>query len=104
MSVEQSVEWELAGETEVLVKKPAPVLLSPVQIPYDLTWACTPATAVASRRLTAWAMARPWSLAHTVQMKFPEMGSSKRYLAEFCEYSFGELYRHSAYELKGGIN
>jgi hypothetical protein len=36
MSVEQSVEWELAGETEVLGRKPTPVPLFPPQIPHDL--------------------------------------------------------------------
>jgi hypothetical protein len=39
--------------------KPAPILLCPPQIPHDLTWARTLAGAVGSRRLTAWAMARP---------------------------------------------
>jgi hypothetical protein len=60
MSVEQSVEWELAGETEVL-GKPAPVPLCPPQIPHDQTRARTRAAAVGSQRLTAWAMARPIS-------------------------------------------
>jgi hypothetical protein len=36
MSVEQSVEWELAEETEVLAEKPVPVPLCPPQIPHDL--------------------------------------------------------------------
>jgi hypothetical protein len=39
--VEQSVEWELAGETEVLEKKPAPVSLCPPQILHDLIRART---------------------------------------------------------------
>jgi hypothetical protein len=38
-------------------RKSAPVLLCPLQIPHDLTWARTRAAAVGSRRLTAWAMA-----------------------------------------------
>jgi hypothetical protein len=59
MNVEQSVEWELAGKTEVLGGKPAPMPLCPPQIPHDLTWARTRAAAVGNRRLTAWAMARP---------------------------------------------
>jgi hypothetical protein len=37
----------------------APVLLCPLQIPHDLTWARTLAAALGSRQLTAWAMARP---------------------------------------------
>jgi hypothetical protein len=39
-------------------KKPAPLPVSPPQIPHDLTWARTRAAAVGSQRLTAWAMAR----------------------------------------------
>jgi hypothetical protein len=41
-------------------RKPTPVPLCPPQIPHDLTWARTRAAAVRSRRLTAWAMARPF--------------------------------------------
>jgi hypothetical protein len=44
-------------------RKPAPVPLCPSQNPHDLTWAQTQATAVESQRLTAWAMAWPFSLA-----------------------------------------
>jgi hypothetical protein len=40
-------------------RKPASVPLCPPQIPHDLTWARTGAVEVGSRRLTAWAMARP---------------------------------------------
>jgi hypothetical protein len=40
-------------------RKPATVPLCPPQIPHDLTWSRTQAAAVGSRRLTAWAMARP---------------------------------------------
>jgi hypothetical protein len=36
MSVEQSVELELAGETDVSGEKPAPVPLCPLQTPHDL--------------------------------------------------------------------
>jgi hypothetical protein len=82
MNVEQSVEWELAVETEVLGenlpqcrcgmriargnqstrRKPAPVPLCPPQIPHDLTWAWTRAATVGSRQLTTWAMAWPWTI------------------------------------------
>jgi hypothetical protein len=41
------------------LRKPAPVPLCSPQIPHDMAWARTPAAAVGSRRLTAWAMARP---------------------------------------------
>jgi uncharacterized membrane protein YwzB len=40
-------------------RKPAQVPLFPPQITHDLTWARTRAAAVGSRRLTAWALARP---------------------------------------------
>jgi hypothetical protein len=54
LSVEQSVEWELVGETEVLGENLPTVPLCPTQIPHDLTWARTWDTAaVGSRRLTA---------------------------------------------------
>jgi hypothetical protein len=46
------MEWELAGETEV-VGENLP------QIPHDLTWAWTRDAAVGSRQLTASAMERP---------------------------------------------
>jgi hypothetical protein len=50
MSVEQSVEWDLPGETEVLGAQ---------QIPHYLVWFRTRAAAVGGLRWTAWAMARP---------------------------------------------
>jgi hypothetical protein len=56
MSVEQSLEWEFAGETEVLWEN---LLLCQPQIIHGLTWVRIRAVAVGSRRLTAWAMARP---------------------------------------------
>jgi hypothetical protein len=58
MSVEQSVEWELAQETEVLGEN----LLQRHFVHYKchITWpGLTRAVAVGSRRLTVWAMARP---------------------------------------------
>jgi hypothetical protein len=42
-------------------RKSAPVPLCSPKIPYDLIWARNRAAAVGSRRLTAWAMARPLS-------------------------------------------
>jgi hypothetical protein len=41
-------------------RKPVPVPLCPPQIPHDMMRARTRAAAVGSRRLTAWAMARPY--------------------------------------------
>jgi hypothetical protein len=46
-------------------RKPAPLPLCPPQNPHDLTWDQTRAAAVGSRRLTTWAMARPYSLHYT---------------------------------------
>jgi hypothetical protein len=43
-------------------RKPAPVTLCPPQIKHDLTRARTRAAGVGSRRLTAWAMARPFPM------------------------------------------
>jgi hypothetical protein len=40
-------------------RKPTPVKLCPPQIPYELTLVRIRSAAVGSRRLTAWAMARP---------------------------------------------
>jgi hypothetical protein len=48
-------------------RKPATVPRCPPQISHHLTWARTGAAVVGSRRLTAWAMARPtWSVSETV--------------------------------------
>jgi hypothetical protein len=49
MNVKQSVEKELAVETE----KPAQVPLCPPQIPHNQTWALTRAAAEGSQRLSA---------------------------------------------------
>jgi hypothetical protein len=64
MIVVQSVEWELVGEPEVLGE-----YLSQCHFVHHnshLTWARTRASAVGSRRLTVWAMARPmyWISGH----------------------------------------
>jgi hypothetical protein len=37
MNVEQLMEWELAGKTEVLEKRTPQYHFFPLQIPYDLT-------------------------------------------------------------------
>jgi hypothetical protein len=58
MIVEQSVEWELVGQTEVLGKNLPLCLFVHKKIPHDLTWARTRAAAVGSQRLTAWAIDR----------------------------------------------
>jgi hypothetical protein len=57
------VEWNWQGKTEVLGEKPVhhcPVPLCPPQIPHGLRRDRTRPSAVGGRRLTAWAMARPY--------------------------------------------
>ena len=54
------VELNLQGKTEVLGEKPVSMPLCPPQIPHGLTRDRGRASAVTGRRLTAWAMARPW--------------------------------------------
>jgi hypothetical protein len=49
----------LTRKTKELGEKPVPVPLSPPQIPHGLTWTRSRASAVRSRGLTPWAMARP---------------------------------------------
>jgi hypothetical protein len=61
------VEWNWQGKTEVLGgEKPVPVPLCPPKIPHGLTQDRTRASAVRFRRLTAWAMARPYNSTYTV--------------------------------------
>jgi hypothetical protein len=76
--VEQLVEWRLAGETEVLGENVPQCYF--VHHKSHMTWpGYEPlAVAVGSRRLTAWAMARPkhqiiWkSLQHLPALNLPE--------------------------------
>jgi hypothetical protein len=49
MNVEQLVELESAGETEVLGEN---LPFCPPQIPHDLTWTLTRASVVESQQLT----------------------------------------------------
>jgi hypothetical protein len=49
MNLEQLVEWELAGEIEVLGRFSAPVPLRPQKISHDLSWGRALAAAVGSR-------------------------------------------------------
>jgi hypothetical protein len=59
MIVEKQMECRLAGETEVLRENLPLCHFCPSQNPTDQTWVWTRAATVGSRRLTAWAMARP---------------------------------------------
>jgi hypothetical protein len=62
MGVESNGGMILTGETGQFGEKPVPVPLYPPQIPYGLTRARTRTYALRGRRLTAWAMARPYWL------------------------------------------
>jgi hypothetical protein len=54
---------KIGRENRSTRRKPAAVPVCPQRMPHDLTWDRTRAAAVGSRRLTAWAMARPyWSI------------------------------------------
>jgi hypothetical protein len=55
-----TVEWYWQGKTEELGEKPVPVPLCPPQIPHGLTRARIRSSAVRGRRLTTWAMVRPY--------------------------------------------
>jgi hypothetical protein len=57
--VEKQMECRLAGETEVLGENLPQRHFVHHKIPHDQTRVWTRAAAVRSRRLTAWAMARP---------------------------------------------
>jgi hypothetical protein len=59
------VEWNWQVKTKELEEKPVPVPLCPPQIPHGLTRDRTRASAVGGRRLTAWAMARPYYVVTT---------------------------------------
>jgi hypothetical protein len=74
MNVEQSVEWELAGETEILGENlPQPHF---VHHKTHMSWDRTRAAAVWSQRLTAWAMARP---CYCVSLQLPAFEPIVRY-------------------------
>jgi hypothetical protein len=57
---ESEASDEIIGRgNQSTLRKPAPVLLCPTQIPHELTQAQTWAAKVGGRRITARAMARP---------------------------------------------
>jgi hypothetical protein len=59
--------------------KPAPVPLCPPQIPHKLTWARTRVATIGSRRLTAWAMIRPYSSITSVSTKITSINTTRKY-------------------------
>jgi hypothetical protein len=66
-------------------RKPSPVPLCPQQIPHELTRARTRAAAMGSRRLTAWAIARP--LCHLSNAAAKEICKESRKFTKFL-YTF----------------
>jgi hypothetical protein len=76
-------------------KKSAPVPLCPPQIPHDLTRARTRTIAEGSRRLTAWAMARPRYLPNPSQKScgFRLLGRSLRVFWYIGTKVLGKLRR-----------
>jgi hypothetical protein len=64
MNMEQLVEFELAGETEILGENSAPVPLHSPQILHDLTWDRTRVARLVIRRRTLWAMVWPLGALH----------------------------------------
>jgi hypothetical protein len=63
-------------------RKPAPAPLCPPQIPLDQTQVWTRAAAVRSQRLTAWAMARPFS----IQVNESTVFTNKSYVIAFVRF------------------
>jgi hypothetical protein len=81
MNVKQSVESELVEETEVLGETLSHCHFVH-QKSHDFTWARTLAAAVGSRRLTAWAMARP--LKSTIRIAEP--------IPHFTYFNYGSMF------------
>jgi hypothetical protein len=91
MSVGQSVEWELAGETEVLGENMSQYNFFPPQIPHNLTRARTRVALVGSRRITALPMAQTLSdllkdqpLTQTLKVDFKTLKSNTP-LTWYCD-------------------
>jgi hypothetical protein len=78
MNVEQSVEGELTGRVEILGDNLTSVPLCPPQTSNNLTRARNRAAAVGSRRLTIWAMARPFGLSYFLPWKWRRSVAPKR--------------------------
>jgi hypothetical protein len=82
-----TVAWNWRGNTEVLGEKPVPVTHCPPQNSHKQTRDRTRASAVRSRRLTAWAMARP--LVSYISVK------------RFCISSMPKVWRN-VWQVRGG--
>jgi hypothetical protein len=84
------VKWNWQGKTEVLGKKPVPVLLCPPQIAHGLTWHRTRASAQGSQRLTAWAMAR----LSVCSLSYPACKAHAQYCIVICGLSGCNIFFH----------
>jgi hypothetical protein len=65
MNLEQSVEWKIAGETQVLGENPPQCQLWAPRIPHGLNWDQNRTAVDRNRLLTFWVMARPCFLTIT---------------------------------------
>jgi hypothetical protein len=100
MCVEQSLKWELAGETEVLGEKPPPMPLCPQQISRDLTVDRNLATAVGSRWLIAWAMARPSNMLRFFYTVDKPSADIIRYVTQFPQEKSNFIHATSVKNIK----
>jgi hypothetical protein len=66
------LEWYWQGKTEYLGEKPVPEPLCPPQIPHGLKQARTRASEVRGRRITARAMARPFTTTQNKWQNYPD--------------------------------
>jgi hypothetical protein len=73
MSMAHLLEWTMVGETEVLLRN----LPQCHHKSHMLTWERTRAAAVGSRRLTSWAMARPFGISYSLSHTKFEIGTER---------------------------
>jgi hypothetical protein len=87
-----SDDWAVVGGMKIgkrnrsTLRKPAPIPLCPPQIPNNLTWDRTRAAAVGSRRLTAWAMARPTGLSKCTEIPHTVIMAKDIFLRRYKSY------------------
>jgi hypothetical protein len=87
------VEWKLAGETEVLGEHLHQRHYVHHKIPHDRTRVWTRAAAVGSRRLIAWATARPSSAMDTALRAGVQHVSFKFTMCRSCHISYSQRSR-----------
>jgi hypothetical protein len=92
-------EMKIGRRNRSTRRKPAPVPLCPPQIPHDLTRARTRVAAVWSRRLTAWAMARPY--VSTYASGLFDKGSSSGFIVRHSPSLAGTVL--TSHQLEGSL-